>query len=545
MRPEVTSLYMSNSTKYVFVTGGVTSSLGKGIISASLAKLLQARGYSVTIQKLDPYINIDPGTLNPYEHGECFVTDDGAETDLDLGHYERFLNTPTSQANNVTTGRIYQSVIDKERRGEFLGKTVQVIPHITNEIKERIQILGKKGTYDIVITEIGGTVGDIESLPYVEAVRQMMWEFENDCIVIHLTLVPYLRAAGELKTKPTQHSVKQLLELGVQPDILCCRTEHELDLNLRRKIAQFCNVSMNAVIESRDANTIYDVPLLMQVEELDKVVLEKLNLPTKSIPNLENWKNFLERLKNPKSEVTIGLVGKYVELKDSYKSISESFIHAGVSNETKVNIKWIHSEKLTRSNIDKEMAGLDGILVAPGFGSRGISGKIETVRYARENNVPFFGICLGMQCAVIEFARNVLGMPEAHTTEIVDDCKSPVISMMEEQKNISNMGGTMRLGAYHCQLTPGSKVSEAYNTDRISERHRHRYEFNNAYLEQFEENGMKATGRNPETGLVEVIEIENHPWFVGAQFHPEYKSTVDNPHPLFVAFVAAALKNKK
>ena len=542
--PEVTSIYMSNSTKYVFVTGGVTSSLGKGIISASLAKLLQARGYSVTIQKLDPYINIDPGTLNPYEHGECFVTDDGAETDLDLGHYERFLNTPTSQANNVTTGRIYQSVINKERRGEFLGKTVQVIPHITNEIKERIQILGNKGTYDIVITEIGGTVGDIESLPYVEAVRQMMWEFENDCIVIHLTLVPYLRAAGELKTKPTQHSVKQLLELGVQPDILCCRTEHELDLTLRRKIAQFCNVSMNAVIESRDADTIYDVPLLMQAEELDKVVLEKLSLPTKSIPNLDNWKSFLDRLKSPKHEVTIGLVGKYVELKDSYKSISESFIHAGVSNETKVNIKWIHSEKITRSNIDSELEGLDGILVAPGFGSRGISGKIETVRYARENKIPFLGICLGMQCAVIEFARNVLGLTEAHTTEIVDDCKAPVISMMEEQKNISNMGGTMRLGAYKCQLTPGSHVSHAYNTDRISERHRHRYEFNNEYLEQFEENGMKATGRNPETGLVEVVEIEDHPWFVGAQFHPEYKSTVDNPHPLFVAFVAAVLKNK-
>lgn len=536
---------MSNSTKYVFVTGGVTSSLGKGIISASLAKLLQARGYSVTIQKLDPYINIDPGTLNPYEHGECFVTDDGAETDLDLGHYERFLNTPTSQANNVTTGRIYQSVIDKERRGEFLGKTVQVIPHITNEIKERIQILGKKGTYDIVITEIGGTVGDIESLPYVEAVRQMMWEFENDCIVIHLTLVPYLRAAGELKTKPTQHSVKQLLELGVQPDILCCRTEYELDLNLRRKIAQFCNVSLNAVIESRDADTIYDVPLLMQAEELDKVVLDKLSLPTKSIPNLDSWKSFLQRLKAPKSEVTIGLVGKYVELKDSYKSISESFIHAGVSNEAKVNIRWIHSEKITRSNVDSELKGLDGILVAPGFGSRGISGKIETVRYARENKVPFFGICLGMQCAVIEFARNVLGLSEAHTTEIVNDCKAPVISMMEEQKDISNMGGTMRLGAYKCNLTPGSHVSTAYNTDCISERHRHRYEFNNVYLEQFEENGMKATGRNPETGLVEVIEIEDHPWFVGAQFHPEYKSTVDNPHPLFVAFIDAVLKNKK
>lgn len=536
---------MSNSTKYVFVTGGVTSSLGKGIISASLAKLLQARGYSVTIQKLDPYINIDPGTLNPYEHGECFVTDDGAETDLDLGHYERFLDTPTSQANNVTTGRIYQSVIDKERRGEFLGKTVQVIPHITNEIKERIQLLGKKGTYDIVITEIGGTVGDIESLPYVEAVRQMMWEFENDCIVTHLTLVPYLRAAGELKTKPTQHSVKQLLELGVQPDILCCRTEHELDLNLRRKIAQFCNVSMNAVIESRDADTIYDVPLLMQAEELDKVVLEKLSLPTKSIPNLDNWKSFLERLKAPKSEVTIGLVGKYVELKDSYKSISEAFIHAGVSNESKVNIKWIHSEKVTRGNVDTELADLDGILVAPGFGSRGISGKIETVRYARENNVPFLGICLGMQCAVIEFARNVLGLADAHTTEIVDDCTDPVISMMEEQKNISNLGGTMRLGAYKCHLTPGSHVSNAYNNQKISERHRHRYEFNNDYLNQFEENGMKATGRNPETGLVEVVEIENHPWFVGAQFHPEYKSTVDNPHPLFVAFVDAVLKNKK
>lgn len=536
---------MSNSTKYVFVTGGVTSSLGKGIISASLAKLLQARGYSVTIQKLDPYINIDPGTLNPYEHGECFVTDDGAETDLDLGHYERFLNTPTSQANNVTTGRIYQSVIDKERRGEFLGKTVQVIPHITNEIKERIQLNGKKGVYDIVITEIGGTVGDIESLPYVEAVRQMMWEFEDDCIVIHLTLVPYLRAAGELKTKPTQHSVKQLLELGVQPDILCCRTEHELALNLRRKIAQFCNVSMNAVIESRDADTIYDVPLLMQAEELDKVVLEKLSLPTKSIPDLDNWKSFLKRLKSPKSEVTIGLIGKYVELKDSYKSISESFIHAGVSNETKVSIKWIHSEKITRSNVDSELAGLDGILVAPGFGSRGISGKIETVRYAREHKVPFFGICLGMQCAVIEFARNVLDLPDAHTTEIVDDCKSPVISMMEEQKSISNLGGTMRLGAYKCHLTPGSRVSDAYNTEKISERHRHRYEFNNEYLEQFEENGMKATGRNPETGLVEVVEIEDHPWFVGAQFHPEYKSTVDNPHPLFVAFVEAVLKNKQ
>lgn len=536
---------MSNSTKYVFVTGGVTSSLGKGIISASLAKLLQARGYTTTIQKLDPYINIDPGTLNPYEHGECFVTDDGAETDLDLGHYERFLNVRTSQANNVTTGRIYQSVIEKERRGAFLGKTVQVIPHITDEIKESIQQLGKDGTYDIVITEIGGTVGDIESLPYVEAVRQMKWEFDEDCIVVHLTLVPYLAAAGELKTKPTQHSVKQLLELGVQPDVLCCRTEHELELNLRRKIAKFCNVSMNAVIESRDAESIYDVPLLMQAEELDKVVLEKLNLNTKSTPDLTQWKEFLTRLKNPKQEVTVGLIGKYVELKDSYKSISEAFIHGGTANETKVNVEWIHSETITTDNVEDLLSGLDGILVAPGFGSRGISGKIETVRYARENNIPFLGICLGMQCAVIEFARNVMGWAEAHTTEIVESCKTPVISLMSEQKNVSEMGGTMRLGAYQCHLTPGSRVSKAYNTDKISERHRHRYEFNNEFLEAFEEYGMKATGKNPDTGLVEVVEIDSHPWFVGAQFHPEYKSTVANPHPLFVAFIKAVIENKK
>lgn len=536
---------MSNSTKYVFVTGGVTSSLGKGIISASLAKLLQARGYSVTIQKLDPYINIDPGTLNPYEHGECFVTDDGAETDLDLGHYERFLNVPTSQANNVTTGRIYQAVIEKERKGEFLGKTVQVIPHITDEIKDRIQEVSKEGKFDIVITEIGGTVGDIESLPYVEAVRQMLWEFENDCIVVHLTLVPYLAAAGELKTKPTQHSVKQMMELGVQPDILCCRTEHELDLNLRRKIAKFCNVSMNAVIESRDAESIYDVPLLMQAEELDKVVLEKLGLPTKSTPNLSNWKSFLETLKNPENEVNIGLVGKYVELKDSYKSISESIIHAGVANSTKVHVHWIHSEKLTKLNIKKELKGLDGILVAPGFGSRGIAGKIEAVQFARENNIPFFGICLGMQCAVIEFARNVLGLDDAHTTEIDESTKHPVISMMEEQKTIANLGGTMRLGAYNCQLKPKTRVAQAYNTDKISERHRHRFEFNNSYLKDFENAGMIASGKNPETGLVEIVEIANHPWFVGTQFHPEYKSTVDNPHPVFVAFINAALLKKQ
>ena len=535
---------MSNSTKYVFVTGGVTSSLGKGIISASLAKLLQARGYSTTIQKLDPYINIDPGTLNPYEHGECFVTDDGAETDLDLGHYERFLNVPTSQANNVTTGRIYQAVIEKERRGDYLGKTVQVIPHITDEIKDRIQLLSKDGKFDIIITEIGGTVGDIESLPYVEAVRQMLWEHEEDCIVIHLTLVPYLSAAGELKTKPTQHSVKQMMELGVQPDILCCRTEHELDLTLRKKIAKFCNVSINAVIEARDANSIYDVPLLMQAEELDKVVLQKFGLITKTNPDLSDWKAFLQRLNNPKKEVTIGLIGKYVELKDSYKSISESFIHGGVANETKVNVEWIHSETLTKDNIQESLGHLNGILVAPGFGTRGISGKIEAVNFARENNIPFLGICLGMQVAVIEFARNVLKMTDANSTEISEKTKFPVISMMEEQKQVSYFGGTMRLGTYKCQLKSNSKASKAYNTENINERHRHRFEFNNSYLEQFEKAGMLASGRNPETGLVEVIEIPNHPWFVGVQFHPEYKSTVAKPHPLFVAFVQAALTHK-
>lgn len=532
---------MSNSTKYVFVTGGVTSSLGKGIISASLAKLLQARGYTATIQKLDPYINIDPGTLNPYEHGECYVTDDGAETDLDLGHYERFLNVPTSQANNVTTGRIYQSVIEKERRGDYLGKTVQVIPHITDEIKDRIQILGKKGTFDFLITEIGGTIGDIESLPYVEAVRQLMWEFPEDCLVIHLTLVPYLAAAGELKTKPTQHSVKALLELGVQPDILVCRTEHELDLGLRQKIAKFCNVGTNAVIESRDASSIYEVPLLMQKEELDKVVLEKLHMSSKTTPDLSKWKDFLTNLNNPKHEVTIGLVGKYVELKDSYKSINEAFIHGGVANSVKVNLKWIHSEKLTDENLQDTLTGLDGILVAPGFGSRGISGKINAVRFARENQIPFFGICLGMQCAVIEFARNVLQLKDAHTVEIMNDTPYPVIDMMEQQKNISEMGGTMRLGAYACHLKSDSKVHQAYQTEVISERHRHRYEFNNAFLEKFEAAGMIATGKNPETGLVEVVEIPSHPWFVGAQYHPEYKSTVDNPHPLFKAFIKAAL----
>ncbi len=536
---------MSNSTKYIFVTGGVTSSLGKGIISASLAKLLQARGYSVTIQKLDPYINIDPGTLNPYEHGECYVTNDGAETDLDLGHYERFLNVPTSQANNVTTGRIYQTVMDKERRGEFLGKTVQVIPHITDEIKERIQILGKSGEFEIVITEIGGTVGDIESLPYIESVRQMMWEYPDDCVVIHLTLIPYLKAAGELKTKPTQHSVKSLLEVGVQPDILVCRTEHHLDNAIRKKIARFCNVSPTAVIESIDAESIYEVPILMQVEELDKVVLQKLDLPAKGDTELKEWKAFLNRLENPKSTVKIGLVGKYIELKDSYKSIIESFIHAGAANECKVELKWIHADNLTSKNVEEELAGIDGLLVAPGFGSRGIKGKILSIQYVRENKIPFFGICLGMQCAVIEFARNVLGWKDAHTTEISEDCEYPVITIMEDQKTITDKGGTMRLGSYKCKLLDGSKISQAYNEEIISERHRHRYEFNNQYLAEFEKNGMIATGKNPESGLVEVVELPEHPWFVGTQFHPEYKSTVEKPHPLFVAFVKACIENKK
>lgn len=536
---------MSSSTKYIFVTGGVTSSLGKGIISASLAKLLQARGYSVTIQKLDPYINIDPGTLNPYEHGECYVTNDGAETDLDLGHYERFLNVATSQANNVTTGRIYQSVIEKERRGEFLGKTVQVIPHITDEIKSRMQLLAGSGEYDFVITEIGGTVGDIESLPYVEAVRQMIWEFRKNCLVIHLTLIPYLKAAGELKTKPTQHSVKALLELGVQPDILVCRTEYHLDRAMRKKIALFCNVEPAAVIESVDASSIYEVPLLMQNEELDKVVLEKLNLPYDGEANLTEWKQFLNRIKNPKSQITIGLVGKYIELKDSYKSIAEAFHHAGAANECQVNIEWIHSEKINEENVAYRLKELDGILVAPGFGSRGIEGKILAIQYARENDIPFFGICLGMQCAVIEFARNVLGLHDAHTTEIEGGTQHPVIAIMENQKNVTDKGGTMRLGAYNCDLSTGSKIAEAYGTQKISERHRHRYEFNNQYLDQFEAAGMIATGKNPETGLVEVVEIPTNTWFVGTQFHPEYKSTVERPHPLFIAFVKAAIKKKK
>ena len=530
------------NTKYVFVTGGVSSSLGKGIIAASLAKLLQARGYRVTIQKLDPYINVDPGTLNPYEHGECYVTDDGAETDLDLGHYERFLNTPTSQANNVTTGRIYQSVIEKERRGEFLGKTVQVVPHITNEIKERIQILGKSGNYDIVITEIGGTVGDIESLPYIEAVRQLKWELgDTNALVIHLTLIPYLSAAGELKTKPTQHSVKTLMESGIKADILVCRTEHELSEDLRRKLALFCNVKKEAVIESLDASTIYDVPNLMLEEGLDSVVLKQLVLRDDDEPNLDKWNDFLNRHKNPKCKVTIGLIGKYVELQDSYKSILEAFIHAGAENEVKVTIESIHSEFIDDTTIKTKIAHLDGILVAPGFGERGIEGKIKAVQYARENELPFFGICLGMQMAVIEYSRNILGLKDACSVEVDENTANPVISLMEEQKNITDMGGTMRLGAWECELIENSKVSEAYNTSLIKERHRHRYEYNDQYKEQLEKAGLKTTGINPKTGLVEIIEIPEHPWFVGVQYHPEYKSTVANPHPLFVAFVKAAV----
>ncbi len=534
-----------SKTRYIFVTGGVTSSLGKGIISASLAKLLQARGYSVTIQKLDPYINIDPGTLNPYEHGECFVTEDGAETDLDLGHYERFMNQPTSQANNVTTGRIYQSVIDKERRGDYLGNTVQVIPHITDEIKYRIKILGNTGYYDFVITEIGGTVGDIESLPYVETVRQLRWELGKRCVVVHLTLVPFLSAAGELKTKPTQHSVKTLLESGVQPDIIVCRTEHHLQQSLRSKIALFCNVEETSVMESIDASTIYEVPLLMRQEGLDQEVLRKCEMPLDTYPDLQRWEDFLTKLKNPKSEVRIGLVGKYVELKDAYKSIIESFTHAGTANECKVKLEMVHSEEVNAENAKEMLSNLDGILVAPGFGNRGIEGKIEAVRYARENKIPFLGICLGMQCAVIEFARNVLKLENANSTEFNKRTPNPVIDIMEMQKKISGMGGTMRLGAYPCHLKEGSLAYEAYNTVEIAERHRHRYEFNNHYSATYENAGMKLSGLNPKENLVEIIELKDHPWFLGVQFHPEYKSTVARPHPVFVRFVKAVIDNKK
>lgn len=530
---------LPSSTKYVFVTGGVASSLGKGIISASLAKLLQARGYSVTIQKLDPYINIDPGTLNPYEHGECFVTNDGAETDLDLGHYERFLNVPTSQANNVTTGRIYQTVIERERRGDFLGATVQVIPHITDEIKRRIKLLGQTNHYDFVITEIGGTVGDIESLPYIEAVRQMRWEMGTDCVVVHLTLVPFLAAAGELKTKPTQHSVKTLLEQGVQPDIIVCRTEKHLNESMRNKIALFCNVNPTAVIESIDASTIYEVPLLMLDEKLDVEVLDKVRLPKDKQPDLKKWEEFLFRLKHPTKEVTIGLIGKYVELKDAYKSINEAIVHAGAANQCKVTVKSIHSESITKDNLSL-LEGLDGLLVAPGFGHRGIEGKIEAIRYARENRIPFLGICLGMQCAVVEFGRNVLKLEGAHSTEMKPDTPHPVIDIMEEQKKICNKGGTMRLGSYPCKLEKGTKVFAAYGEEEIDERHRHRFEFNNKYLDLYTNAGLRPVGKNIKNDLVEIVELQDHPWFVGIQFHPEYKSTVAAPHPLFVNFIKAA-----
>lgn len=538
-----------HTSKYVFVTGGVASSLGKGIISASLGKLLQSRGFSVTIQKLDPYINIDPGTLNPYEHGECFVTEDGAETDLDLGHYERFLNMPTSQANNVTTGRIYQTVIDKERKGDYLGKTVQVIPHITDEIKRRIKLLGETGKYDIIITEIGGTVGDIESLPYIEAVRQLKYELgPNNSLVIHLTLIPFLKASGELKTKPTQNSVKTLLETGVQPDILACRTEYELSDDVRHKLALFCNVTRDSVIEAMDADTIYEVPMLMKKEQLDKVVLKKLKIEDYQDAKLSNWEEFLYKLKNPSSRTKIGLIGKYVELKDAYKSIAEAIIHAGVANSCKVDVEWIHSEDIdamTEAEIQRNLGQLNGILVAPGFGSRGIEGKIRAIRFAREHNVPFLGICLGMQCAVVEFARNVLGWEDANSTEFDPSTSYPVIDFMEGQSEEVQKGGTMRLGSYSCKLIDQSLGKEIYESDLIRERHRHRYEFNNMYLPEFESNGMMASGINPENSLVEMVEVQNHPWFVGVQFHPEYKSTVDAPHPLFVKFIKAALTVKK
>ncbi len=537
---------MEQKCKYVFVTGGVTSSLGKGIISASLAKLLQARGYRVTIQKFDPYINVDPGTLNPYEHGECYVTEDGAETDLDLGHYERFLNVPTSQANNVTTGRIYQTVIDNERRGDYLGKTVQVVPHITDEIKRRMKLLGNTGNFDIVITEIGGTVGDIESLPFIEAVRQLQWEVgEDDAIVIHLTLIPYLSAAGELKTKPTQHSVRFLLESGIKPDILVCRTEHHLNAEIRRKVALFCNVNVNAVIESIDVDTIYDVPLVMMKEKLDKVVLSKLKLAARQEPVLEQWKEFLHHIRHPKDEVNIALVGKYVELPDAYKSINEAFIHAGAANECSVKVKYVHSELLTDENVNDKLKNYDGILVAPGFGGRGIDGKLTAIKFARENNVPFFGICLGMQCSVIEFARNVMGHKDAHSAEMSEETKHPVIDMMSEQKTITQKGGTMRLGAYDCNIVKGSLASKIYGKSKISERHRHRYEFNNKYLNAFEKHGMMITGTNPATGLAEIVEIPKHPFFIGVQFHPELKSTVENPHPIFVKFIKKAMEKAK
>ncbi|MCX7953870.1 MAG: CTP synthase [Bacteroidales bacterium] len=530
------------NTKYIFVTGGVTSSLGKGIISASLAKLLQLRGYNVTVQKFDPYLNVDPGTLNPYEHGECYVTIDGAETDLDLGHYERFLNIHTTQDNNVTTGKIYSNVINKERRGDYLGKTVQIIPHITDEIKRYIKLLGSKYGYEIVITEIGGTVGDIESLPFIESVRQIRWEMPENTLVIHLTLVPYLSATGELKTKPTQHSVKMLLENGIQPDIIVLRTEHSITQEIRRKVALFCNVENEAVIEAKNVKTIYEVPLYLHEEKFDTIVLKKLKLPEKKEPDLTKWKSFVDKIKNPDYSTNVALVGKYVELADAYKSIIESLIHAGATNNAKVNIKLVHSERIEENNLNETFKDIKGIIVAPGFGSRGIEGKILAIKYARENNIPFLGICLGMQLAVIEFARNVLHYKDANSTEFVRNTNYPVIDLMESQKSIVDKGGTMRLGAYNCELLPESKAYSIYKKNIIKERHRHRYEFNNRYLEEFKKAGMVVSGINPEMNLVEIIELPSHKWFIGVQFHPEFNSTVENPHPLFVDFIKTCLE---
>ena len=533
------------NTKYIFVTGGVISSLGKGIIASSLGKLLQARGYKVTIQKLDPYINIDPGTLNPYEHGECYVTVDGHEADLDLGHYERFLNQPTHKDNNITTGRIYQNVINKERKGDYLGKTVQIVPHITDEIKRNIKMLGTKYNYDFVITEIGGTVGDIESLPFIESVRQLRWELGKNCLCVHLTYVPYIAAAKEVKTKPTQHSVKQLQSEGVQPDMLVLRTEHPLNKDILRKVALFCNVEVDAVVQSVDVSTIYEVPLKMQEQNMDEIVLRKLGMPIGEKPEMQPWRDSLSKKKHAKSTIKIGLVGKYVELPDAYKSINESLLQAATYNEHKLDLHFILSDKLTEENIEKTLSSMDGILIAPGFGQRGMEGKIHALKYAREHDVPTFGVCLGMQCMVVEFARNVLGLEEANSTEMNNHTPFKVIDLMEEQKNITNMGGTMRLGAYKCELEKGSLVYKAYGKKMIEERHRHRFEFNNDFREDFEKNGMKCTGINPEMDLVEVVEVPGKKWYLGVQFHPEYNSTVVSPNPLFLSFIKAVVDNKE
>lgn len=529
-------------TKYIFVTGGVVSSLGKGIISSSLACLLKARGYRVTIQKFDPYINIDPGTLNPYEHGECYVTVDGHEADLDLGHYERFTDIHTTRANNVTTGRVYQSVIKKEREGVYLGKTVQIIPHITDEIKRNVKALGNTGKFDFIITEIGGTVGDIESLPYLESVRQLRWELGRNALCIHLTYVPYIRAAKELKTKPTQHSVKQLQEVGIQPDILVLRTEKEIPAEMRKKIAQFCNVDFNAVIQSVDMPSIYEVPLSMHRQDLDGIVLAKTGVENTDKPHMEPWTHFLDRMKAAEKVVNIGLVGKYVELQDAYKSINEALFQAATYNDRKLNLVYIHSEKLTDADVEQKLSGMDGVIIAPGFGSRGIEGKFVALKWCREHDVPTFGICLGMQCMVIEFARNVLGLKDANSTEMEPATPDNVIDLMEDQKSVTEKGGTMRLGAYDCVLRPGSKAAEAYGTTQVSERHRHRFEFNDQYRERFEQAGMQCVGENPDTHLVEVVELPEKRWFIGTQYHPEYQSTVLNPNPIFVSFIKAAIK---